>query len=284
MTGITPTLGTKPARRGQGFTLIELLVVISIIALLIGILLPALSSARAAARQMVNNTHLRGTQQALFAESQENKGWYAGLFRETGRAFGVRRFGSGDFAGDDGFFPELTPVSGGNSAPVGNSANTRARFGQLIARNFMPSEYAISPAEVDQRYLPWTPDVDFDRQHVSYAMLNIESGTSSTSGRRFEWKDTASGQVVVASDRNTIDDDDAPESVHTELGSGEWEGGVSWNDGHVTFEVDDLLEGTRYANQTNAEDKLFTQNEPNAAAGAQSDRNTAMKNEELDPI
>ena len=71
MTGITPTLGTKPARRGQGFTLIELLVVISIIALLIGILLPALASARTAARQMTNNTHLRGIHQALFAHSQE---------------------------------------------------------------------------------------------------------------------------------------------------------------------------------------------------------------------
>jgi len=60
--------------RKCGFTLIELLVVISIIALLIGLLLPALSRARAAARSAVCLSNLKNINVGAEAYSSESAG------------------------------------------------------------------------------------------------------------------------------------------------------------------------------------------------------------------
>ena len=65
------------ATKEQGFTLIELLVVISIIALLVGILLPALGAARKTAQRVQCASRMRQLTLALLSYAEANNGEFA---------------------------------------------------------------------------------------------------------------------------------------------------------------------------------------------------------------
>src|SRR3954452_7485704 len=69
----------------RAFTLVELLVVIGIIALLISILLPALSKARKSANTVACASNLRQICQAMIAYTSENKGYIPGSPVTSGR-------------------------------------------------------------------------------------------------------------------------------------------------------------------------------------------------------
>ncbi len=210
--------------RKKGFTLIELLVVISIIALLIGILLPALGAARRTARQMQSNTQVRGVQSALVLYAAGNNTYYVGL------------------------------KTNADEADLGGATDTGwevdERYEELLDEAYFTGEYVISPGEVKTQ---WTSG-NLLTANYSFTMLSINEGPE-----RDEWKDTINTEALVVSDRavGTVSGPSSFTSVWT-TDAGDWRGSTAWNDNHVKFEQTSSSFTTKYGSHVNsANDDIF---------------------------
>src|SRR5690606_34182726 len=117
-----------------GFTLIELLVVVSIIALLIGILLPALGRARKQAQQLTDGTQVREIQRALLNFAQDNGDFYP-------RPSSFDRY---DYT--EGNEPEMNTTP---DSDLENKNRSGAVFSILIADGQVVTQQCVSPAEAD---------------------------------------------------------------------------------------------------------------------------------------
>jgi prepilin-type N-terminal cleavage/methylation domain-containing protein len=121
--------GERSARR-RAFTLIELLVVIAVIALLMGILMPALSKARKVARSAVCKAHLRqwGTVFFMYTTDNDDKFWTEHNVWQTGvPQGGWMPYLSSLYGNVDEF--RVCPSAAKLNGPVGGIGTTFAQWG-----------------------------------------------------------------------------------------------------------------------------------------------------------
>jgi len=245
--------------RKSAFTLIELLVVISIIALLIGILLPALGAARRTARAMQSNTQIRGIQQGMFIFSQSNKDLYPGLDKLTNDANDALTN-----AGQIKTYNSNWGLAGGD---------VPARYIICLNADLFVPAYLVSPFESNSQVQEWVGDgtVTYTESSPihSYALPRIRNNANMSQGRAYEWRAEANASAVVVSDRlfrNTgaaVATVAADSTTHYSLQSteqpGQWTGGISFNDNHTeTFRTSAIDVQLTYAGvRTDGPDNIF---------------------------
>jgi type II secretory pathway pseudopilin PulG len=225
-----------------------LLVVISIIALLIGILLPALGAARRQARKMQNSTQVRGIHQQLVVFANGNAQFFPG--RTT---TGANK-------------PAITASATqyGAAAPAANTQNAISLAIMLNNEAFAP-DYLISPLENSalqqapgmstannsasiEIAAPKSGSITIATPNSSYAFIEWYNAGLTSPSRRDEWFTTQNGLCPVVADRQKlIATNLVTTSVHVSTvtnTSANWEGHIAWNDNSTRYEGTGLIEGT----------------------------------------
>jgi prepilin-type N-terminal cleavage/methylation domain-containing protein len=228
-----------PMRRIRAFTLVEILVVISIIALLIGILLPSLAGARKTASELRNTSNLRGIDQSAVIYGNGNNSNLPGLSTSSQILTGYA-------------------VSMGNNTTGGSF---HSRLWILLNGQFLGGDLLISPNETLAK---WTSGNSCTSANTSYAGLNLTdtafvTGTGPNVGRLAEWKNNASGQAILMSDRLYVtgnNQDTSVQSIWTGAIS-DWRGSIVWGDNHAEFTKSNRGFITRYLAYQTTDDNLF---------------------------
>jgi len=201
----------RPPRRRAAFSLVELLVVIGIIALLIAILMPALSKARRQGNSAVCKSNLRQVYLALSQYAIENRGWLfpvgpdalnpvppPGRMEPTTYGTNVPPHERWP-ARVNGFLPKVTPWG---VYPY-NGTNYQGEDYRLYAAN-EPEQMAIfDPKPYTPRVMLCPEDYEPAEAH-SYVLNKHLADEKIRQGNRRFGKLTSSSEVILAGEKRTI--------------------------------------------------------------------------------
>lgn len=248
--------GTNMKSNRRAFTLVELLVVMAIIALLLGILLPALARARKNAQQVKCATQVKEIHKGWITESNNDaqQQRYPTPGEINRLAIGGQNIpGRGDFNEAKNSHQNMWSVCIAKNlfspALLICPAETSSKVGQCTNYNFN----AYKPA-ADIYWDGDTPDggggggvANFRIQGngavltssaTSYAAMPIPNNDR----RRREWRQSGNSKFVILGNRGvlngslTANDYRASETLRIHGDKDQWEGNMCYNDNHVTFE------------------------------------------------
>jgi prepilin-type N-terminal cleavage/methylation domain-containing protein len=260
----------------RGFTLVELLVVVAIIALLIGLLLPALSKAQRSAKTLQDSANISQIHKGFLTyANQDDKGRLPipGL---------IRRQAVGGV-----FYPGQ-----GEENPTQN--RTEGLYSSMIAKGFITPEVCVSPVETnpvvktksDYNYNSYNPGAagdasgpfHWDASFRANIHTNPDGGTTLVSHtsyahlaligdrKKYHWSNKADGTRPMMGNRGTfkgkVQGDNYSKSYTLSFHAPDdtWEGNICYGDNHVSLEKSLIPDTVQYecGSSNLAKDNLFT--------------------------